>query len=456
MSKTMKENIQTFAVKQILHYLDEDPDKSLPKLIDWAERFDKTGCNAHLIKPFRTVLDDPNNNWNRLIKSLWTDVDPAVRKVLFENFVVNASLTGNRKQNENREKYGCNIPWAILMDPTSACNLHCTGCWAAEYGNRLNLTYEELDDIINQANELGTYMFLYTGGEPLVRKKDLIRLCEAHPDCVFSSFTNGTLIDEAFADEMLRVKNFYPAISIEGFEEATDFRRGKGTYQATMRAMQILKEKKLPFGVSGCYTSKNIDSISSEEFFNHLVECGAKFAWFFHYMPVGNDAAVELLPTPEQREKMYNRIREYRSTKPIFTIDFQNDAKFVNGCIAGGRNYLHINANGDIEPCAFIHYSDSNIREKTLLEAYRSPLFMAYHDGQPFNENMFQPCPMLENPECLRSMVNKSGAHSTEYQSPESVDHLCDKTTPYAENWKPKADELWAACQGCSVCKAGE
>ena len=153
MSRTMKENIQAFAVKQILHYLDEDPDKSLPKLIDWAERFDKTGCNAHLIKPFRTVLDDPNNNWNRLIKSLWTDVDPAVRKVLFENFVVNASLMGNRKQNENREKYGCNIPWAILMDPTSACNLHCTGCWAAEYGNRLNLTYEELDDIINQANE---------------------------------------------------------------------------------------------------------------------------------------------------------------------------------------------------------------------------------------------------------------------------------------------------------------
>jgi radical SAM protein with 4Fe4S-binding SPASM domain len=168
---------------------------------------------------------------------------------------------------------------------------------------------------------------------------------------------------------------------------------------------------------------------------------------------VGNDAAVELLPAPDQREMMYDRIREYRSTKPIFTIDFQNDAKFVNGCIAGGRNYLHINANGDIEPCAFIHYSDSNIREKTLLEAYQSPLFMAYHDNQPFNENMFQPCPMLENPECLRRMVKQSGAHSTEYQSPESVDHLCDKTTPYAENWKPKADELWAACQGCSGCK---
>lgn len=451
--KNMKENLQAFAVKKVLHYMDEDPDKSLPKLLDWADKFDKENLFVGQRKVFHDIIEHPDNNWYRLIKSLWSDIDPGVRRTFFENFIVHTALIGSVRQEKAMEEHGCNIPWAVLMDPTSACNLHCTGCWAAEYGNKLNLSYEELDDIINQANELGTYMFLYTGGEPMVRKNDLLRLCEAHPDCVFSAFTNGTLIDEKFADEMLRVKNFYPAISIEGFEEATDFRRGKGTYQATMRAMKILKEKKLPFGVSGCYTSKNIDSISSDEFFDHLVECGAKFAWFFHYMPVGNDSAVELLPSPDQREKMYNRICEYRSTKPIFTIDFQNDAKFVNGCIAGGRNYLHINANGDIEPCAFIHYSDSNIREKTLLEAYQSPLFMAYHDGQPFNDNMFQPCPMLENPECLRSMVKKSGAHSTEYQSPESVDHLCDKTTLYAETWKPKADELWAACQGCSGCK---
>jgi hypothetical protein len=108
-------------------------------------------------------------------------------------------------------------------------------------------------------------------------------------------------------------------------------------------------------------------------------------------------------------------------------MDFQNDAEYVGGCIAGGRRYLHINANGDVDPCVFIHYSDSNIRQKTLLEALRSPMFMAYHDGQPFNENMLRPCPMLENPEKLRAMVNKAGAHSTDPQSPESVEHLCAK-----------------------------
>ena len=185
---------------------------------------------------------------------------------------------------------------------------------------------------------------------------------------------------------MLRVKNFIPAISIEGFEEATDYRRGEGTYRKIKNAMRILKEKKLPFGASCCYTSKNIDSLSSEEYIDMLVEAGAKFAWFFHYMPIGNTAVPELLPLPEQREVMYRKIREYRKTKPIFTIDFQNDGEYIKGCIAGGRSYLHINANGDIEPCAFIHYADSNIRTHTLLEAYKRPLFMAYKEGQPFNE----------------------------------------------------------------------
>lgn len=164
------------------------------------------------------------------------------------------------------------------MDPTSACNLKCTGCWAAEYGNHMNLTYEEMDDIVKQGVEMGTYVYLFTGGEPLVRKKDIIRLCEEHPDCVFSTFTNGTLIDEAFADEMLRVKNFMPAISIEGFEEVTDSRRGEGTYQKIIRAMNILKERKLPFGISCCYTSANAEVIGSEAYFDQMIDMGAKFA----------------------------------------------------------------------------------------------------------------------------------------------------------------------------------
>lgn len=441
--KSLRENMETLTVRKVLSYLDKDPDKNLPKLLEWADRFDKDNLYATQRKVFHNILENPDSNWYQFIKGLWTDIDPGVRKTFFENFIVNSALVGTGRQKAAKEKYNCNIPWAILMDPTSACNLHCTGCWAAEYGNKLNMSFETLDSIVKQGKQTGTYMYIFSGGEPLVRKDDIIRLCETHPDCEFLAFTNGTLIDEKFADEMLRVKNFAPAISVEGFEEATDYRRGKGTYQAVMRAMKILKEKKLPFGASCCYTSKNVDSISSEEYIDHLIACGAKFAWFFHYMPVGNAAVTELLPNPEQRKKMYDKIREYRNTKQIFTIDFQNDGEYVGGCIAGGRNYLHINANGDIEPCAFIHYSDSNIHEKTLLEAYQSPLFMEYKKGQPFNSNHLRPCPMLENPQCLQDIVNKSHAHSTDMESLESVKHLCGKCVVYANDWTPMADRLW-------------
>ena len=442
------------AVTQALAYLEKDPETNIPKVMNLVDKLVPEDWYVAQRQAFRTSIEE-KNHWYDLIMKVYA-LDPGVRKAFFHNFIVNASLQGSATQEEVARRENCNVPWAILLDPTSACNMHCTGCWAAEYGNRLNLTFDELDSIVTQGKALGTYMYIFTGGEPLVRKADILKLCEKHSDCEFLSFTNGTLIDEAFCQEMLRVKNFVPAISLEGFAKANDGRRGDGVFDKVMHAMALLKERKLPFGISTCYTSQNYADVSSEEFYDMIIEAGALFIWFFHYMPVGSGAATELLPTPEQRTEMYRRIRAFRGSKPIFSMDFQNDAEYVGGCIAGGRRYLHINARGDVEPCVFIHYSNVNIRDCTLLDALKSPIFMAYHDGQPFNQNMLRPCPMLENPEKLRAMVRETGAVSTDYESPEAADTLCDRTTPYAENWKATADRLWsesghdcAACSGC-------
>lgn len=355
--------LKKLGIEQTFNYIYKDPDKNMNKIMDWADKFSQ-GQFSSQRKMIREAIENPKHPYYPYIRKLFKDVDPHVTKTLAVNFFINAALTGWPKEEKLRQKYNCNIPWAILLDPTSACNLHCTGCWAAEYGHKLNLTYDEIDDIICQGKELGVYMYIYTGGEPLVRKKDLIKLCEKHSDCVFLCFTNATLIDEDFTNEMLRVGNLVPAISLEGFEEATDDRRGNGVYQKVIHAMELLRKKKLIYGISCCYTSANYNSITSEEFYDSLIDLGAYFVWYFHYMPVGNDAAPQLLPTPEQRIGVYEKIRKYRATKPLFAMDFQNDAEYVGGCIAGGRRYLHINANGDIDPCVFIHYSDSNIREK--------------------------------------------------------------------------------------------
>jgi len=447
----INDKVKAFGITQAINYLEKDPERNIPKLMEMADRFMSKDEFTQQRDAIRASIEK-KDNWYQLLMRIY-ELDNGARSTFFNNFILNENVFGWPQQEKNREKFKCNIPWTILLDPTSACNLKCKGCWAAEYGHKLNLSYDDIDSIIEQGKALGIYFYIYTGGEPLVRKQDLIRLCEKHSDCVFLCFTNATLIDEEFCQELLRVKNFIPAISLEGFEEANDSRRGAGVYSKVMKSMQLLKENKLPFGISVCYTSANYNDVTSEEFYDKIIDMGALFAWFFHYMPVGKSAIPELMVTPEQRVELMERIRSFRRTKPIFTMDFQNDAQHVGGCIAGGRRYLHINAAGDVDPCVFIHYSNANIHDCTLLEALQSPIFMAYHDGQPFNENMLRPCPMLENPEILPEMVRRTGAHSTDPEAPESAEELCARTIDYAEKWAPVAEQIMcerACSKDCS------
>lgn len=406
---TVKDKVQRAAASAVLSrmikYVRKDPDTNLVKLVDRSERFVGNIFPAKNFDSFREGAKDPENVWRQLALKLIDEIDDNVLMNMMLALGLGAGVNGTKTVRANREKYHCNIPWVILLDPTSACNRKCKGCWSAEYGHKQSLTFDELNSIVNQGVAMGTHFYMFTGGEPLLRKKDLIKLCELHPDCAFLSYTNADLVDEEFCEEMKRVGNISLAISIEGTKDSNDARRGEGSYDHVMKAMDLLKSKGCLFGISVCYTRANVDAVTSDEFVDLMISKGVRFAWYFNYMPVGSAAVEELIPTPEQRTHMYRWLRKMRNSKtgkPMFVIDFQNDAEYVGGCIAGGRNYFHINSAGDIEPCVFIHYSDSNIREQTLIEALKRPLFQAYWHGQPFNNNHLRPCPMLENPQCLR------------------------------------------------------
>lgn len=435
------DQIKRMALMKTIDYLLDDPATNIPKIMDMLDKVAPADLFPSQRQAFRNAIDTQDNWYQLILKVL--NLNPQVRDRLLRGFIVDGNLMAWPQQEEVRHREKCNIPWAILLDPTSACNLHCTGCWASEYGHALSLSYETIDSIIEQGIELGTHVYIYTGGEPLVRKRDLIALCEAHPDCTFLCFTNATLIDEAFCQDLLRVGNFIPAISAEGDEAATDARRGQGTYAKVVEAVSLLKHHGLPFGFSTCITSANASSVATEGYIDWMIDQNALFCWIFTYMPVGHDAPTDLMLTVEQREQLYHFIRSVRERKPLFLLDFQNDGEFVGGCIAGGRRYLHINAAGDVEPCVFAHYSNANIHDVSLLEALKSPLFMEYYRGQPFNDNLLRPCPIMENPEKLKAMVEASGAASTDLEAEESAAHLCGKCATFAQDWAPVAQRLW-------------
>jgi MoaA/NifB/PqqE/SkfB family radical SAM enzyme len=441
--KSIKEFGSQVAVQQAVKYLNANPEKNLPKILKLAEKFATNPRDIRVIQSAQVRMKDPEDPWSIAIQKFFRTVNPKMQKKFAVNFFLNSVVFGIPKKNELQKELGIRIPWTILIDPTAKCNLKCTGCWAAEYDQKNDLSLETLDRIIQEGKELGIYVYLYSGGEPTVRKDDLIELAKRHDDCFFLAFSNGTLIDEAFADQIAEVGNLTFAFSVEGDEEATDFRRGEGTYKGVTRGMRLLQERGVFFGTSVCYHHFNYQNIGAEKFTDDMLDLGAYFMWLFTYMPIGKDADMNLVARPDERAFMYDRVRGMRKSKPMFFMDFWNDGEYVEGCIAGGRNYFHINAAGDVEPCAFVHYSDTNIKDVSLKEALASPIFKAYAARQPFNCNHLRPCPILDNPTMIHEMVSESGAHSTQPVDHESSEFLMNKCLPIASGWAPMADKIW-------------
>lgn len=343
----------------------------------------------------------------------------------------------------NNLKARCIVPLVLMIDPTSSCNLKCTGCWASDYQKNSNLSFEKLDEIIGEAKRIGVRQIFMTGGEPLMRKGEILELCRRHKGIPFGIFTNGTLIDEELAAEAAKAGNLNFFISIEGFRDDTDMRRGKGTFDKALEAMDILKKHDIAFGFSACYHSKNYRTVSSDEFLDFVRSKGAWFGWMFNYLPIGHDADVSLCCSPEERAYVKEKIEAYNKNHNYNIIDFANSGHKSIGCVAAANDFAHINANGDLEPCAFLHYSDTNINDMSLVQALRSPFFKKFRQHKPFSKNMLRPCPIMDVPEALTKITDLEGVRSTHLRCPESARQLVEKTMPLARAWEPVADNMY-------------
>lgn len=432
------------ALKKVLKYASENPEDNLQKILNFFERLPFDQEIKEKFEIGQQALQARDNNWYQLAKRVLTEANPRYQENLIKNLFLNTWFLGVPKQRELSHKYGVNIPFALLIDPTARCNLNCTGCWAGDYDQKDELSYAILDRIIGEARNIGIYFILFSGGEPLLRRDHLLALASKYRDMAFHAFTNGTLIDEAFVAKVSELGNFGFAISIEGFRETTDARRGHGTFERVIKAMDLLREAGVIFGFSSTYTRHNTREVGSEEFIDFMISKGCMFGWYFTYIPIGRDIDLELMATPEQRSYMYEQVQYFRKTKPLAVFDFWNDGELVHGCIAGGRRYLHINAAGEVEPCAFVHFATHNIKDLTLLEALGTPLMRAYQKRQPFNNNMLRPCPVIDNPEALAEMVAEAGAYPTQLSCCTDARELANKLHDYARAWGEVAESIWS------------
>jgi len=291
-------------------------------------------------------------------------------------------------------KHGCGPPDFLVISPGKACNLRCVGCYADAGPSREKLEWEVFDRLVTEAHDAwGMRFFVLTGGEPLSYRSEglgVLDLAERHPDCFFMMYTNGTLITEEVARRMSELGNISPAISLEGGRESTDARRGKGTFDRILAAMERLRRERVLFGVSLTATRENADEILSDKVIDLCFEeLGALYGWVFHYMPIGRAYTLELMATPEQRMQLWHRLWKLVRERRLLIADFWNSGTATNGCVAGGRpgGYLHIDWNGHVSPCVFVPYSPVNLNEafaagKTLDDIWAEPFFGGIRDWQ--------------------------------------------------------------------------
>jgi len=415
--------------------------ESLIRLTYLAERIPQREAYQEKIRWIRGLFE-ANHPALSIARRILHETHPRHREKIISNLIVNQLLMGTNRRKAVEEERGFHPPNAMLISPTMRCNLNCYGCYAGAYSAEGELPIEVLDRLVRECKEIGIHLVMVTGGEPFIRR-DLLDLFEAHPDTLFQVYTNGTLIDEKTVERFVALGNVALAISLEGWKEETDARRGPGHFDRIVRVMRRLKEAGLFFAVSTTQTSKNTDTLTSDAFVDFLVEQGCILLWNFHYVPIGRDPDLSLMATPEQRNWSRERLEYFRATKPMLFVDFWNDGCLTGGCIGAGRKYFHVNARGDLEPCVFCHFASDNIKEKPLAEALNSTLFREIRSQQPFSDNLFRSCPLIDHPRKARAIALQQARYFTHEGAEGLFTGLAQAIDAYAEAYGRIAEAAW-------------
>jgi MoaA/NifB/PqqE/SkfB family radical SAM enzyme len=330
---------------------------------------------------------------------------------------------------------GFATPCTVVLEPTDRCNLNCPGCYAKSTKDGCDLQYEHLVEIVHEVIGMGVTLITLSGGEPFLRERhdqSISRLAARFPSRGFLVYTNGTLLDADIATRLAKVGNVFPAISVEGFEHQTDARRGHGIYEQNRRARQLLAERGVMTGFSATVTRENCEAICNDDFIDLRIEEGDLFGWFFLLQPIGRSPRPDLMVTAEQRALLRDTVYRWRDEdRPIFLGDFWNDGPLVGGCIAGGRYYFHIYANGDISPCVFSPVACGNIFDiiagkseyRSLTDfVQRHPIFRAFRAEQDQITDRARPCLLIDHPEAFRRIAKLEGCCPAKNLSPGYLD----------------------------------
>lgn len=332
-------------------------------------------------------------------------------------FAADTARASKKRMAAEREEL--HVPPFLIASITSACNLHCSGCYSRCNEATIDaepvaqLSAAEWKRLFDEAADLGVSFILLAGGEPLLRK-DVIEAAGTVPQIMFPIFTNGSYLGDPYLELFSGCRNLLPIMSIEGDETHTNERRGDGIYAKQMDNMAALQERNILFGISVTVTKENLAEVTSDTFLTDMTVHGVKAVIYVEYVPVSEDTE-ELAPGEEEREILRAAMERIRRDHPaLVAISFPGDEKSSGGCLAAGRGFFHINSHGGAEPCPFSPHTAANIKDSTLKDALNAPLFRALRAGDLLAGDHDGGCVLYEKREEVERLVMKEAARDTQ------------------------------------------
>ena len=314
------------------------------------------------------------------------------------------------------EKLGTHVPPFLIVSVTNRCNLGCKGCYSAAQHRPKEgeLTEARFRRLLEECTELGVSFALLAGGEPLVRP-EILQVAKSFPHILFPVFTNGVLIDDAVLDLISSSRNLIPIVSLEGDGLTTDERRGEGVYARILSSMAAMRPRGIFSGLSITVTRANLSQVTSPAFVKELVDKGSRLFFYVEYV-AADEASGELALSQDDRLALNLSLAALRRSHPAVFIAFPGDEAEVGGCLAAGRGFVHISARGEVEPCPFTPWSDTNLSNTSLRDALASPLLATIRDHHEELKETSGGCALWAKREWVQSLL----AAQPEAQHPEA------------------------------------
>ena len=289
--------------------------------------------------------------------------------------------------------YARRVPINGSLELLPLCNMNCDMCYVRlskeemEQRGRLR-TKEEWLALSRQMKDAGVLFLLLTGGEPLLFP-EFQQLYKELQDMgmILTINTNGTLINEGWADFFAKYKPRRINITLYGADEKAyeELCHYKGGFAKTIDAIKLLRERDIDVKINGSITSKNEEDI--KKIIDIAKQYGAAVNLDTYMYPASRErkkpfdeqsrmhpkeaAMARVLILKYQWEK--DTLEEYKRSviNMVENYDPQNDGYNRNmSCLAGNCSFT-INWQGMMRPCVMQNVPQANVFEEGFMQAWQ-------------------------------------------------------------------------------------